>query len=93
MASAAKEVLGTEPYRVGRNSWPPHGTALRVLPCGGRLHNSTALVGSDGHFRVQFYVEIDARQPNEADRSVFTADGDFAYLGDVNNGALDFPPG
>jgi hypothetical protein len=50
-------------------------------------------VGSDGHFRVQFYVEIDARQPNEADRSVFTADGDFAYLGDVNNGALDFPPG
>jgi hypothetical protein len=86
--SAARDLLGTEPYRVARNLWPPHGIALRVFPAADRQHNSTLLVCPDGSFRVQFYVQVDARQPNEADRAVFTDDGHFRYMGDESRGAL-----
>lgn len=82
------ESLGAEPARIEQHDWGDHGIALQLYPRADRLHCSTFLVLRDGHFRVQFYIQADARRPADLARIVFTDSERFEDWGDEKSGAL-----
>jgi PD-(D/E)XK nuclease superfamily protein len=84
---ASEEVLGVNPVNVKRHNWKSDGIALRVYLKQGRQDNATLLVCPDGKFRIQFYVQANAR--NEGiDRLAFIDQGNFADWGNEANGSL-----
>jgi len=84
---ASEEVLGSNPASVKRHNWRSDGIALRVYLNQDRQDNATLLVCPDGKFRIQFYVQENAR--NEGiERLDFTDQGNFADWGNEANGSL-----
>ncbi len=81
ITDAGAKMLGADPVRVVRQNWREDGLALRLYPRAGRQHNSVLLVLPEGGFRVQFYVQTDARRPADATRLVFTDAGRFRDWG------------